>query len=157
MAWSRTGLLPLAGPAALALALAGCVDMFTSVPPEGAVAWRGTTTAGDPALPECGAFDFELGQYAPPLYLWQTVSGRAWPTAVPAAGTLGRVADATTQWWLEGYVADDDFVQFESRRQRPVFFRARPYAVWRGTIAEDRMALTESGSPCGREVVLVRG
>ena len=34
-----------------------------SPPPADAVAWRGTTTAGNPAFPECGPFAFELGQY----------------------------------------------------------------------------------------------
>ena len=61
MAWSREGLLPMLGLGA-AMALGGCVDMFTSPPPADAVAWRVTTTAGNPAFPECGAFAFELGQ-----------------------------------------------------------------------------------------------
>ena len=79
MAWSREGLLPMLGLGAT-LALGGCVDMFTSPPPADAVAWRGTTTAGNPAFPECGPFAFELGQYLPPTFMWDTVSGRAWPT-----------------------------------------------------------------------------
>lgn len=155
MAWSRKGLLPMLGFGA-ALGLGGCVDMFIGPPPTDAIAWRGTTTAGDPAFAECGAFSFELGQFLPAAFLWDTVSGRAWPTAVPDT-RLGKWAEAYRQWWLEGYVTDADFVQFETKLQQPVFFGARPYAVWRGTIADDRMVLTESGSPCNREVVLVRG
>ena len=154
MAWSREGLLPMLGIGA-ALALGGCVDMFTSPPPADAVAWRGTTTAGNPAFPECGAFAFELGQYLPPTFMWDTVSGRAWPTTVPET-RIGKWSRAYTQWWLEGYVTDANFVQLETKMQRPVYFGARPYAVWRGTIAEDRLVLTESGSPCNREVVLAR-
>ena len=69
---------------------------------------------------------------------------------------VGKWSRAYTQWWLEGYVTDANFVQLETKMQRPVYFGARPYAVWRGTIAEDRLVLTESGSPCNREVVLVR-
>ena len=37
------------------------------------------------------------------------------------------------QWWLEGYVTAANFVEFETKMQRPVYFGARPYAVWRGT------------------------
>jgi hypothetical protein len=137
------------------LGLGGCVDMFTRAPSD-AVAWRGTTSVGNAEFRECGAFLFELGQYRPAAFMWDTVSGRAWPTAEPAT-LSGRWAAALRQWWLEGYVTGAGFVQFESRRQQPVFFGARPYSVWRGAIAGDRMVLTESGSPCGREVVLVRG
>jgi hypothetical protein len=152
VAMSWMPVLGLAG----AVALGGCVDMFTSVPPADAVQWRGTTTAGDAALPECAAFDFELGQFHQNVFLWDTVSGRAWPEAVPET-QLEKWAEAYTQWWLEGYVTSANFVQFESRRQRPVYFRSKPYAVWRGTIDRDQMVLTESGSPCDRQVVLARG
>ena len=129
-----------------------------SPPPADAVAWRGTTTAGNPAFPECGAFAFELGQYLPPTFMWDTVSGRAWPTASSGHARLGKWAEAYTQWWLEGYVTDGQLrpVRDQAAAARSIF-GARPYAVWRGTIAEDRMVLTESGSPCDREVVLVRG
>ena len=154
MAWSpaRTGLLV---SLTATLALCGCVDMFTG-PPAGATPWRGTTTAGNPAYPECGAFAFQLGQYAPPAYLWNTVSGRAWPAAVPAS-EVDKWRTGFTQWWLEGYVSEANFVEFETKMQQPVYFGARPYSVWRGTIADDRMVMTESGSPCNREVVLTRG
>jgi hypothetical protein len=139
-----------------AMALGGCVDMFTGPPPSDAVAWKGTTTEGNPSYPECGSFALELGQYQPPTFMWNTVSGRAWPTAVPET-QLGRWAAAYRQWWLEGYVTPANFVEFETKLQQPVYFRARPYSVWRGTITDDRMVLTESGSPCNREAVLVRG
>jgi hypothetical protein len=155
MACARKRLLPLFGAAA-ALALGGCVDMFTSVPPPDAVSWRGTTSAGNPEFAECGSFALELGQYQPPAFMWNTVSGRAWPTAVPET-QLDKIAAMSRQWWLEGYVTPANFVEFETKLQQPIYFRARPYSVWRGTIAEDRMVLTESGSPCNREVVLVRG
>ena len=140
--------------AALA-ALGGCVDMFTQAPSDAPAAWSGTTTAGNAGFPECGPFLFELAQYQPPAYMWNSVSGRAWPVNVPQGALASWVASGT-QWWLEGYVTSADFVQFESRRQQPIFFRARPYAVWRGTIADDHMTLVESGSPCNRQVVLAR-
>jgi hypothetical protein len=151
---SREELLPMLGLGA-ALVLGGCVDMFTGSPPD-AVAWSGTTTAGNTEFPGCGAFQFELGQYRPGTFMWDTVSGRAWPTQVPDTQT-GRWAGAYRQWWLEGYVTEAEFVQFETKLQQPIYFGARPYAVWRGSIDGDRMVLTESGSPCDREVVLLRG
>ena len=137
-------------------ALAGCVDMFTQAPPDAPAAWSGTTTVGNSDFPECGPFLFELAQYLPPGHLWNTVSGRAWPTEVPQA-TLGRWVAGATQWWLEGYVTSANFVEFETKMQKPVYFGARPYSVWRGYIDGDRMQMLESGSPCNREVVLVRG
>ena len=105
--------------------------------------WHGTTTAGNPAFPECQAFNFQLGQYR--------------SAGVPVAGgqrprlgrlrrrnaTLGKWDETFSQWWLEGYVTSANFVQFESRRQQPIYFRAKPYAVWRGTIEDDRMTLVE--------------
>jgi hypothetical protein len=137
-------------------ALGGCVDMFTQAPSDAPATWSGTTTAGNTTFPECGPFLFELAQYQPPSFMWNTVSGRAWPTDAPA-GTLSTWVASGTQWWLEGYVNEANFVEFETKMQRPVYFGARPYAVWRGIIAGDRMTMTESGSPCSREVVLVRG
>ena len=155
MARSREDLLPLLGLGA-ALALGGCVDMFTGRPPPDAVAWRGTTTAGNTDFPECGAFQFELGQYRPERSCGTRSAAAPGP---PRRRTRRPVewAGAYRQWWLEGYVTEADFVQFETKLQQPIFFGARPYAVWRGTIDEDRMVLIESGSPCDREVVLVRG
>lgn len=155
MAWSREGLLLIVGLGA-ALTLGGCSDMFTAPPPADSVAWTGTSTVGNPALPECGSFAFELGQFQPATFMWDTVSGRAFPTAAPET-RMGRLTGKVTQWWVEGYVTDANFVQLETKMQRPVFFGARPYAVWRGSIADDRLVLTESGSPCNREVVLARG
>jgi hypothetical protein len=155
MAWSREGMLPMLGLGA-ALALGGCSDMFTAPPPADAVAWTGTSTVGNPALPECGSFAFDLGQYQPATFMWDTISGRAHPTATPET-RLGKVSETLTQWWVEGYVTDANFVQLETKMQRPVYFGARPYAVWRGSIADDRLVLIESGSPCNREVVLARG
>ena len=67
------------------------------------------------------------------------------------------MVDAVSSWWVEGYRSPESFVQLETRRQRPIYFRAKPYAVWQGQIDGDRLALTEAGSPCGREVVLTRG
>ena len=64
--------------------------------------------------------------------------------------------DTVTTWWVQGYMTPANFVEFETRMQRPAFFRARPYAVWRGTRVDDRIELTESGSPCKRELVLTR-
>ncbi len=154
MACARTRLFPMLGACAL-LALGGCVDMFTTPPPD-TVPWRGTTTVGNTAYAECGSFAFELGQYQPYAFMWNTVSGRAWPTATPQS-LQDEWTASYRQWWLEGYVTPANFVEFETKLQQPIYFRARPYSVWRGTIADDRMLLTESGSPCNREVVLVRG
>ncbi|MGD9508815.1 MAG: hypothetical protein AB7I59_10175 [Geminicoccaceae bacterium] len=137
-------------------ALGGCVDMFTEAPSDAPATWSGTTTTGNPEYPECGPFLFELAQYQPPGFMWNTVSGRAWPTEAPSETVQSWVA-AGTQWWLEGYVTDANFVEFETKMQRPVYFGARPYSVWRGSLDGDRMTMTESGSPCSREVVLVRG
>ena len=67
------------------------------------------------------------------------------------------MGEAYSQWWLEGYVTEANFVEFETKLQQPIYFGARPYAVWRGTIDGRAHALVESGSPCDREVVLVRG
>ena len=153
MVGRRTRIIPML--AALA-ALGGCVDMFTQAPSDAPAAWSGTTTAGNAGFPECGPFLFELAQYQPPGYMWNTVSGKAWPTEAPS-GSVAQLTASGTQWWLEGYVTDANFVEFETKMQRPVYFGARPYSVWRGHIEGDRMAMTESGSPQSREVVLVRG
>ena len=40
-----------------------------------------------------------------------------------------------------------NFVEFETRMQRPAFFHARPYAVWRGTRVDDRIELTDFAPP----------
>ena len=110
MTRSRFGLTALTAAAA-AMALSGCVDMFTSVPPADAVQWHGTTTAGNPAFPECQAFNFQLGQYDRPVFLSPVVSGRAWAQAAPTT-TLGKLDETFSQWWLEGYVTQ--------RQLRPV-------------------------------------
>ena len=147
---------PLLGLGA-ALALGGCVDMFTGAPPD-AVAWSGTTTAGNTEFPECGAFQFELGQYRPETFMWDfLVSGRAWPTQVPDTldWSMGRAPTASG-----GSRAMSPRPNSSSSRPsstNSTHFGARPYSVWRGSIDGDRMALTESGSPCNREVVLLRG
>ena len=153
MVGRRTRIIPML---ALLATLGGCVDMFTQAPSDAPAAWSGTTTAGNAGFPECGPFLFELAQYQPPGYMWNTVSGKAWPTEAPS-GSVAQWMASGTQWWLEGYVTDANFVEFETKMQRPVYFGARPYSVWRGHIEGDRMAMTESGSPCSREVVLVRG
>jgi hypothetical protein len=151
----RRSLLPLLGMGG-ALALGGCVDMFTSVPSSDASHWRGVTTAGVAGKPECAPFAVDVGVEADPLFMWQVVGGRARPTA-DAVATFGQTDFALSQWWLEGFMTPANFVQLESRLQRPVILGARPYAVWRGTRDDERIVLVESGSPCGREVVLTRG
>jgi len=90
------------------------------------------------------------------VYLSPVVSGRAWLATAPQT-QVDKWAEDYSQWWLEGYVTSANFVEFESRRQQPIYFRAKPYAVWRGTIEDDRMTLVESGSPCNRQAVLARG
>jgi hypothetical protein len=155
MAQSCASLLSLVTMAG-ALALGGCVDMFTAEPPPDASRWHGVTSAGATDNPECGPFAFDLGLYQQPVYLYQTLSGRAYPTTVPTT-TTAKLIDDASQWWLDGYMTADNFVEFESRLQRPVYLGARPYSLWRGGRAGDRMLLVESGSPCNREVVLTRG
>ena len=155
MTRSRGSLLPLLGTVC-ALALGGCVDMFTSVPPPDAAHWRGVTTAGAVGRPECGPFAIDVGLFADRLFLWETIGGRAYPTTT-AATAPDQLLDHLSSWWLEGYMTPANFVQFESRLQQPVILGARPYSVWRGTRNDERMLLVESGSPCGREVVLTRG
>lgn len=155
MTRSRGSLLPLLGTVC-ALAVGGCVDMFTSVPPPDAEHWRGVTTAGVGGGPVCGPFALDVGLFADPIFMWQTIGGRAYRTATPDPDSR-LAADGITTWWLEGYMTTADFVQFESRLQQPIILGARPYSVWRGTRNDERMMLVESGSPCGREVVLTRG
>lgn len=155
MARSRAGWLPLIG-VATTLGLGGCVDMFTDVPPPDASRWRGVTTAGVVELPECRPFALDVGLHADPLFVFQVIGGRANPTT-PAETDVGKFTDSLGSWWLEGYMTPADFVEFESRLLEPVMLGARPYSVWRGTRQDDHMVLVESGSPCGREVVLTRG
>ena len=142
--------------AAGVLALGGCVDMFTDNPPGGAARFRGVTTAGAPGSPECAPMALDVGVFAEPWYLWEQVSGTGQPTPRPE-GVEARIAEAVSTWWVEGYTTPAGFVQFDLRRQRPVYFGAKPYSVWRGGIEGARMVLEESGSPCGREVVLAKG
>jgi hypothetical protein len=151
----RARLLPFRGAVA-ALALGGCVDMFTDNPPGGAARFRGVTTAGVVDIPECAPFALDVGVFPEPWYLWEQVSGRAYPT-VPPESARAKLVDAVSSWWVEGYTTPAGFVQFDTRRQRPIYFGAKPYAVWRGSIEGERMVLEESGSPCGREAVLARG
>lgn len=139
-----------------ALALGGCVDMFTTDVPPGSARWQGTTTAGPAQLAECAPMRLDLAVHDHPFYVPALVDGRAYPTTRPER-RWPRAVDAATSWWIEGYRNPDNFVQFETKRQRPVYFRAKPYAVWQGRIDGDRLALAESGSPCNREVVLTRG
>ena len=53
-------LLPVLGAAVGALALGGCVDMFTDNPPGGAARFRGVTTAGAPGFPECAPMALDV-------------------------------------------------------------------------------------------------
>jgi hypothetical protein len=142
--------------AAGVLALGGCVDMFTDNPPGGAARFRGVTTAGAPGFPECAPMALDVGVLAESWYLLEQVSGTGQPTPRPE-GVEARIAEAVSTWWVEGYTTPAGFVQFDLRRQRPVYFGAKPYSVWRGGIEGARMVLEESGSPCGREVVLAKG
>jgi hypothetical protein len=153
MTLSREHLIPMLGLTGL-LALTGCVDAFTTRPPEAGV-WSGTTTAGRTDLAECAPFGFLVDIHDNPVLFWPEVSGRAFPTVAPV-GTRQQATNAVTTWWVDGYMMPSNFIQFESRMQAPLFFGARPYAVWRGTLDDDRIALVESGSPCGRELVLTR-
>jgi hypothetical protein len=136
------------------LALGGCVDMFTEGPLVAAPRWTGTTTAGPATIAECAPMNVDVAIYEDPLYLNSLVDGRAYFAPEPA--TLGaRAARAVSTWWVDGYMNPDYFVQVETRRQRPVYFHSKPYAVWRGGLVEDgRIVLVESGSPCGRQLVL---
>ncbi|MEK0085591.1 hypothetical protein [Benzoatithermus flavus] len=167
MAEARNG--PLLALGCL-LALAGCVDMFTasSAPviarwqgdtrpaPEGtAIVWHGTTTAGSTTAAVCAPLAFDVTVHRDPLTIPAAVNGRAYPTTAPE-GVGQHVSGALTSWWIEGYQNSDNFVELESKMQRPVFFRARPYSVWRGIQDGNRIVLVESGSPCGRELVLTR-
>lgn len=139
------------------LALGGCVDMFTTGSNVPAPHWSGTTTAGPETIAECAPMAIEVEIRDEALYLSSVVDGRAFPQATGPASLGTRAADAVTSWWVEGYMNPDFFVQMETRRQQPVYFRARPYAVWRGTMVEpDKIVMVESGSPCHRSLVLTR-
>ncbi|HEX6015381.1 MAG TPA: hypothetical protein VFY87_26995 [Geminicoccaceae bacterium] len=152
----RARLLPLLGMAAGALALGGCVDMFTDNPPGGAARFRGVTSAGATGFPECAPMALDVGVFPERWYVWEQVSGRGHPAAA-AEGAKARIVEAVSSWWVEGYANPAGFVQLDLRRQRPIYFRAKPYSVWRGSVDGERMVLEEAGSPCGREVVLAKG
>lgn len=149
MARTSATLLPAMAVAAT-MALSGCVDMFTPTQPPSTTKWSGVTSAGATDLPECRPFSLDVALFAQPLYSFDTINGRAFPQ-----GPTTSLASATT-WWVQGYMTPANFVEFETRMQRPAFFHARPYAVWRGTRVDDRIELTESGSPCNRALVLTR-
>lgn len=136
--------------------LGGCADYFIGDPPRSAERWRGTTTAGPAGIAGCGPLAVDVAIYQDPLYFRRMVDGRAEPT-VDIAGFLPRATALATTWWIAGYVNPMNEVQLETGRQRPVYFRAKPYAVWRGRLEGDRGTLAESGSPCNRELVLTRG
>jgi hypothetical protein len=133
--------------------LGGCADMVIGNPPASAQRWRGVTTAGP--VVGCGPLAVDVAIYEDPLYLKRLVDGGAEPTT-PVTGFLPRAADAVSSWWIQGYVNPDNFVQFETARERPIYFHAKPYAVWRGKVEGNRATLAESGSPCRRELVLTR-
>ena len=154
MTLSREHLIPMLGLTGF-LALTGCVDMFTTRMPSAAGAWSGTTTAGQAELAECAPFAFQVDIHDNPVLFWPEVSGRAFPTVAPV-GVRQQAVGTVTSWWVEGYMMPSNFIQLESRMQAPLFFGPRPYAVWRGTLADDRIDLVESGSPCQRELVLTR-
>jgi hypothetical protein len=138
------------------LSLGGCVDMFTGGPLVAAPRWTGITTAGPIDIAECAPMAVDVAVYEDPLYLPYLVDGRAYPK-LEADRLSAKVAQLVSTWWVEGYMNPDFFVQFETRRQRPIYFRSKPYAVWRGSLVEEnRIVLIESGSPCNRELVLTR-
>jgi hypothetical protein len=139
-----------------AAALGGCADLFIGDPPPSAERWRGTTTAGPAVIDGCAPLAVDVAIYQDPFSLSRVVDGRAEPTT-EVTGFLPRATDAVTTWWIQGDVSRTNVVQFESGRQRPVYFRAKPYALWRGVLEGDRATLVESGSPCNRELVLTRG
>ncbi len=142
---SSARFLPAAAVAAM-LALGGCVDMFTPAQPPATTRWTGLTTAGTADLAECQPFDLQVDLFQERLFTFETINGRAFP----------RASSPVSTWWIEGYMTPANFVEFETRLQRPIYFRARPYAVWRGTMTADQITLVESGSPCHRQVVLTR-
>lgn len=138
------------------LLLGGCANMVIDDPPASAERWRGTTTAGPTGIAGCGPMAVDVAVYDDPLYFQRLVAGGAEPTAA-IVGLVPRATDAVTAWWIQGYVNRDNFVEFETARDRPIYFRAKPYAVWRGTLDGNRGTLSESGSPCYRQLVLTRG
>lgn len=138
------------------LMLGGCADRFISDPPPSAERWRGISTAGPVEIAGCGPLAFDLAIWQDPLYLPRLIHGRADVTQDPS-GFGERARDLVTTWWAGGYVSPRNAVQFDIGRQRPIYFRAKPYAVWRGTLAGDRATLVEAGSPCDRELTLTRG
>lgn len=139
------------------LAVGGCVDMVTTGSSVPAPRWTGTTTAGPATIAECAPMAMDVAIYEDPLYMPSIVDGRAFPEPL-AGGSLGaRTAEAVSSWWIEGYMNPDFFIEMETRRQRPIYFRAKPYAVWRGTMIDPgTIILVESGSPCHRQLVLTR-
>lgn len=148
----RIGCLVLAG----LLFLGGCVDMFTGRPLTEMPRWTGTTTAGPIDIPECAPMAVDVTIFEDPLYLPYLVDGRAFPQ-LDIEGLGARATSLVSTWWVEGYMNPDYFVQVETRRQRPIYFRSKPYSVWRGSLVEEnRIVLIESGSPCNRELVLTR-
>ena len=121
MARSRKSLQPMLGLGAT-LALAGCVDMFTGPPPADAVRLARHHDRGQSGLSRMRRLRVRARPVPPPTFLWDTISGRAWPTAVPDS-QLGKWAEAYTQWWVEGYVTKAEFVQFETKMQQPGLLR----------------------------------
>ena len=59
----------------------------------------------------------------------------------------GHAGDLATTWWVQGYMTPANFIEFETRLQRPVFFNARPYAVWRGTWSPIRSRWSNPAHP----------
>ena len=114
------------------------------------------TTAGVGGGSVCGPFALDVDLFADPIFMWQTIDGRAYPAATPDPDSR-LVSDGITTWWLEGYMTTANFVQFESRLQQPDHPRRATLFRMARHPSDERMMLVESGSPCGREVVLTRG
>lgn len=153
---ARSAIGPVGIPVLLLL-LGGCVDMFTADPSVATARWTGTSTAGAAEYAECAPMTLDVAIWDDPLFLPQQIGGRASLQPAEPRTLRTRAAEAASTWWVEGYMNPDYVVQLETRRQRPVYFRSKPYAVWRGNLVQDgRIELVESGSPCGRQLVLTK-
>lgn len=111
---SRGSLLPLLGTVC-AVALGGCVDMFTSAAPPDAEHWRGVTTAGVGGGSVCGPFALDVDLFADPIFMWQTIDGRAYPAATPDPDS--RLVSDRNHDLVAGRLHDDG--QFRPIREPP--------------------------------------
>ena len=99
-----------------AVALGGCVDMFTRRRHRMPSSWRGVTTAGAMAASRVRAVRVRARPVSPiRSSCGRRSSGRACPAGHTRTLTAGWVRWRRRTWWLEGYVTAANFVQFESR------------------------------------------